>query len=99
MNVVTSIWMLIMSLVAIVSAFARCFVTWLQNIVGFGFLLLLCYTQDPHRVRDMVDTCIATVVELQALPTLVTLVSHSQPLWRGVTQGGVAPVFPFRANP
>ena len=26
---------------------------------------------------------------------LVTLVSHSQPLWRGVTQGGVAPVFPF----
>jgi hypothetical protein len=31
--------------------------------------------------------------------TLVTLVSHSQPLWRGVTQGGVAPVFPFRANP
>ena len=27
--------------------------------------------------------------------TLVTLVSHSQPLWRGVTQGGVAPVFPF----
>ena len=30
---------------------------------------------------------------------LVTLVSHSQPLWRGVTQGGVAPVFPFRANP
>ena len=34
-----------------------------------------------------------------SLVTLVTLVSHSQPLWRGVTQGGVAPVFPFRANP
>ena len=31
--------------------------------------------------------------------TLVTLVSQKQPLWRGVTQGGVAPVFPFRANP
>ena len=31
--------------------------------------------------------------------TLVTLVSQMQPLWRGVTQGGVAPVFPFRANP
>ena len=31
--------------------------------------------------------------------TLVTLVSPTKPLWRGVTQGGVAPVFPFRANP
>jgi hypothetical protein len=31
--------------------------------------------------------------------TLVTLVSHTQLLWRGVTQGGVAPVFPFRASP
>ena len=31
--------------------------------------------------------------------TLVTLVSQMQPLWRGFTQGGVAPVFPFRASP
>ena len=31
--------------------------------------------------------------------TLVTLVSHSYLRWRGVTQGGVDPVFPFRANP
>ena len=30
---------------------------------------------------------------------LVTLVSHSQPLWWGVTRGGVAPVFPFGASP
>ena len=31
--------------------------------------------------------------------TLVTLVSHSHLLWRGVAQGGVDPVFPFRASP
>ena len=31
--------------------------------------------------------------------TLVTLVSHSQLRWQGVTQSGVAPVFPFRAHP
>ena len=30
--------------------------------------------------------------------TLVTLVSHLQLRWRGVTQGGVGPVFPFRAS-
>ena len=30
---------------------------------------------------------------------LVTLVSQMQPLWRGVTQSGVAHVFSFRANP
>jgi len=30
---------------------------------------------------------------------LVTLVSHSQLLWRVVTQGGVAPVFPFGPGP
>ena len=31
--------------------------------------------------------------------TLVTLVSHSYLWWRGVTQGGVDPGFPFRASP
>ena len=29
----------------------------------------------------------------------MTLVFHSQPLWRGFTHGGVAPVFPFGASP
>ena len=34
-----------------------------------------------------------------ATVTLVTLVSHSQLRWQGVTQGRVAPVFPFGASP
>ena len=38
-------------------------------------------------------------VELVWAPTLVTLVSHSQLRWRGITQGGVELVFPFRVNP
>ena len=41
----------------------------------------------------------ATAVVSFCGKTLVTLVSHSQPRWRGVTQGGVDPVFPFRTNP
>ena len=51
-------------------------------------------------------TLAASLMEVEVLrmvksssKTLVTLVSHSQLLWRGVTQGGVAPVFPFGANP
>ena len=45
------------------------------------------------------DWCGLSQVTLVSHSYLVTLVSHSQPLWRGVTQGGVAPVFPFRENP
>ena len=50
--------------------------------------LIKTFPNDPLSVRR-------SLVSL----TLVTLVSDSQPLWRGVTQGGVAPVFPFGASP
>ena len=53
-------------------------------------------SQHLHLHRHL---ALALALIIASWVTLVTLVSHSQPLWRGVTQGGVAPVFPFRANP
>ena len=48
---------------------------------------------------DITVGLVCVLVCVLVIGSLVTLVSHSQPLWRGATQGGVAPVFPFRANP
>ena len=50
-------------------------------------------------VPVVVDAVVVSKLWKRWKHTLVTLVSQKQPLWRGVTQGGVAPVFPFRASP
>ena len=63
--------------------------------------MVLHMSRRHTRVRFLWETTPAGWLQTWSSPVrlLVTLVSHSQPLWRGVTQGGVAPVFPFRANP
>ena len=74
-------------------------------VLGFGLLLVLvrvwacvvawCMScSEMLGVRGSWSRVRAWAIAVHASGpqvTLVTLVSHSQPLWRGVTQGGVAP--------
>jgi hypothetical protein len=60
---------------------------------------VLITAQCPGLLFRPCAVCCRSPYSLPASSTLVTLVSHSHLRWRGVTQGGVAPVFPFRARP
>ena len=56
-------------------------------------VLLICNGQRPKllpRLRCVPTRLPSRLLHASDLSTLVTLVSQKQPLWRGVTQGGVA---------